>query len=657
EAKRASLKKEIEAIEATMKADTPELAKAQATWEREILEAPAKWTALDPREYKSVGGATLTKQTDLSLLASGAAPEYDEYIIRVRAGLKKITGLRIEALPDASLPRGGPGRDLYGNFILTTMEVDANGTPLTFRDGGWDDGLSKFDGKVFFNREPMTQIADRPRGWLINAMNDEQRLMRQAVFALDKPLKADNPVDLLIRLKFNAGGLCQDIGRLRISATSDDDPLLITRVPAPLRVALPLPLEQRSAKQKSGLMTQFRNLTPKLQKERDRLDALKREQNRLGIITALVMGERQGGDGPATDVRERGNFMSRGERVRAGVPAVLPPLPDNQPVNRLALARWLVDAKNPLTARVAVNRFWEQFFGRGLVETSEDFGAQGQPPSHPELLDWLATEFRDGEKKTPAARWSMKALHRLIVTSAAYRQASEAAPALVEKDPYNRLLARGPRFRVEAEMIRDLMLTASGLLTTKIGGPSVMPPQPDGIWKNPYSSEKWATSTGENRYRRGVYTFIRRTSPYPAMMTFDATSRESCTVRRVRTNTPLQSLTLLNDEATFEMARALARRMLTETSGDGRARLEHGFRLCMTRRPSAAELGRLEKLFQDELAYYRQNPGEASRVTKDGFANLSNTKDVDGAQQAARHAAWTLVANVLLNLDETLTKQ
>ena len=287
----------------------------------------------------------------------------------------------------------------------------------------------------------------------------------------------------------------------------------------------------------------------------------------------------------------------------------MPPLPENASANRLGLARWLVDENNPLTSRVTVNRAWEQFFGRGIVETSEDFGSQGAAPSHPELLDWLATEFvKQG--------WSQKKLHRLIVLSATYRQNSNVTPGLQERDPYNRLLARGPRFRVEAEMVRDLSLTASGLLSRKLGGPSVMPPQPDGIWRNPYSAEKWTVASGEDRYRRGLYTFLRRTSPYPAMMTFDATSREVCTVRRVRTNTPLQSLTLLNDDAAMEMARALAKRMALEANGDLQAKLEYGFRLCQTRRPNAAELARLTALFNQQLANYKAHPQTAEQLMK-----------------------------------------
>ena len=243
---------------------------------------------------------------------------------------------------------------------------------------------------------------------------------------------------------------------------------------------------------------------------------------------------------------------TRDEKVYGGVPAVLGGLPPEAPANRLGLAQWLVSKDNPLTARVAVNRIWEQYFGRGLVETSEDFGSQGERPSHPELLDWLAVEFMD-------RNWSMKAMHRLIVSSTAYRQSSAISPEVLRVDPDNRLISRGARFRLAAESVRDVALAASGLLSRKIGGPSVFPPQPAGVWDLPYNDEKWEESKGEDRYRRGIYTFVRRSALHPAMMNFDATSREFCTVRRIRTNTPLQALTTLNDEGFFEMAQALAK--------------------------------------------------------------------------------------------------
>ncbi len=341
-----------------------------------------------------------------------------------------------------------------------------------------------------------------------------------------------------------------------------------------------------------------------------------------------------------THVMVRGNFLNLADKVSPGVPAVLHALgADSQPMNRLALARWLVSPENPLTARVAVNRMWEQFFGRGLVETSEDFGTRGTPPSHPELLDWLATEFI-------ARGWSMKQMHRLIVTSAAYRQSAVATPELLERDPYNRLLARGPRVRLEAEMIRDQALAIAGLLGRKIGGPSVMPPQPEGLWNSPYSGEKWQTSGGDDKYRRGLYTFWKRTAPYPSFMSFDAPSREFCVVRRPRTNTPLQALTTLNDPVYVEAAQSLARRMIKEGSGDPAGRATRGFRLVLARQPQPVEIERLTMLHQSELEHFRKDVKAAEALI--GGAQ----KDFDTAELAA----WTVVANVLLNLDEAMAK-
>jgi hypothetical protein len=439
--------------------------------------------------------------------------------------------------------------------------------------------------------------------------------------------------------------MCQGVGRFRLSVDGHDHPQRIVALPARARPLLDVPAARRTEQQQSALAEQFRALTPLLQKERDRVKELKDALRDLGIVTAQVMRERQTFERPSTLLRERGNYLAPGERVYAATPASLHAWPADQPYNRLGLARWLVSGENPLTARVAVNRFWEQFFGRGLVETSEDFGTQGAPPSHPELLDWLAVEF-------VGRRWGIKKIHRLIVTSATYRQSSAASPALVEKDPYNRLLARGPRFRMEAEMIRDASLAAAGLLNKKVGGPSVYPPQPDGIWQNPYDGAniKWTTSAGSDRHRRSLYTFLRRTAPHPMMTTFDATSREFCTVRRVRTNTPLQALTTLNDEAAMEIARGLAKRVIAEGGGEVKARLSYGFRLCTARQPNAAELERLNALYQKQLGFYQSNRQAAEKLTK-GVREETNSVGV------AETAAWTMVANVLLNLDEAMTKE
>jgi hypothetical protein len=413
-----------------------------------------------------------------------------------------------------------------------------------------------------------------------------------------------------------------------VAVTSAALPLEGATVAPGVRRILAVPRDARSGAQSSELAAAFRASSPLLKPLRDELAAARKALTDLRITSTLVMKERMSFERPSYELRLRGSFAARGERVYAATPRALHPLREDQPVNRLGLARWLVDGNNPLVARVAVNRLWEQIFGRGIVETSEDFGSQGSPPSHPELLDWLATEF-------VAKGWSQKGVLRTIVLSATYRQSSAVAPQLAERDPYNRLLARGPRVRLEAEMIRDAALAASGLLSPEMYGPSVFPLQPDGIWNQPYSSDKWVTSAGADRYRRSLYTFWRRTSPYPSFMTFDATSREFCTVRRVRTNTPLQALTLLNDPASLETARALAQRMI-DRAADARGRAAYGVKLVLSREAEPAELEKLTAVYEKELAHYRAAKGSP------GSAELD---------------AWTIVGNVLLNLDEAVTKE
>ncbi|MCZ6597937.1 MAG: DUF1553 domain-containing protein, partial [Planctomycetota bacterium] len=375
-------------------------------------------------------------------------------------------------------------------------------------------------------------------------------------------------------------------------------------------------------------------------------EALEDERRAVDASVARTMVMQRTEEPRQTHVHVRGNFLALGEPVEPGVPAVLNPLPADVPADRLALARWLVDPTNPLTARVTVNRFWEQLFGTGLVPTSADFGTRGDAPSHPELLDWLAIDFVE-------QGWSVKLLLRTIVTSATYRQASDVTPELAERDPNNLLLARGPRFRVEAEAVRDLALAASGLLDRTLGGPSVFPPQPDGIWAAAYSGDEWTTSEGGDRWRRGIYTFLRRTSPYPTFAMFDATSRELVCTRRNRSNTPLQALALLNDPAFVEAAKGLAVRMLTEAGPEPEDRARRGFRLCLSREPAADELAILVDLYRAEREAFAADPDGAQRAR--ALASLPPGLDVSGLDPIEL-AAWTVVANTLLNLDETITK-
>jgi hypothetical protein len=343
----------------------------------------------------------------------------------------------------------------------------------------------------------------------------------------------------------------------------------------------------------------------------------------------------------------RGVYDKHGEPVSPGVPSVLPPLPPGDKTNRLTFAKWLVDPNHPLTARVTVNRFWQQFFGTGLVKTAEDFGSKGEWPSHPELLDWLATEFSD-------KGWDVKKLVRLIVTSAAYRQDSRTTPALVALDPENRWLARGPRQRLEAEVVRDNALFASGLANLKMGGRGVRPYQPPGIWEavgyTTSDTARYTADKGEALYRRSLYTFWKRTAPPPSMTTFDAPSREQCRVRRERTNTPLQALLTMNDVQYFEAARHLGYRMLREGGTEDADRLRLGFRIVTARLPTPAEANILATNLAAQRARYVADGEAAKQVVSVGESPAPD--DVP----APELAAYTMVANVLLNLDEVLTK-
>ena len=395
----------------------------------------------------------------------------------------------------------------------------------------------------------------------------------------------------------------------------------ITALPKPVQKALEVPASERSFQQRRTVHGALEADDPEFKKLNARLRQL--EDPRGRSISTLVMEERS--EPRETHVHIKGDFTRHGDRVQPDVPSALPPLKqatEGNP-NRLDFARWLVRRDNPLLARVIVNRVWQQYFGRGIVETENDFGTQGLPPSHPALLDWMAVEFMD-------TGWSMKRLHRLIVSSATYRQASTARPDIAAKDPANRLLARQNRLRLDAELVRDVALSVSGMLSDEIGGPSVHPPQPDGVMSLGQVKRQWKADTDHDRYRRGMYTFFFRATPHPALSVFDAPDSFSACSRRPRSNTPLQALTLLNDEGFFELAQALARRTLTECTGTENERLEHLFRLCLGRPPAHKELPPLRRLLQSER---------------------------NAAPDAPEAAAWVSLARVALNLDETITRE
>jgi hypothetical protein len=407
---------------------------------------------------------------------------------------------------------------------------------------------------------------------------------------------------------------------------------------------LPLPSAEQQA-QLDGIDAALVQLRAEASDNAERIKTLEEQRKSLasGIVTTMVMQDLP--QPRETFVLTRGAYDKPADSVQPNVPSALPSLPPDTTRNRLGLAQWLVDPRNPLAARVAVNRWWQLHFGRGLVETQEDFGTQGQLPTHPELLDWLATGFvRTG--------WDIKALQRLIVTSATYRQSSAGTAELFRVDPDNRLLARGPRFRLPAETLRDQALSAAGLLVERLGGASVKPYQPPRLWEELASaSPEYVQDHGADLYRRGLYTFVRRTVPHPAMTVIDAPNREICTVRRPRTNTPTQALNLMNDPTFVEAARALAARVLERPAADDAARLTFLFRMLLARAPQAHELSILQQTLESARARYRADPAAAGQLIQVGESRSAPPID------PVELAALTSVAGLVLNLDETLQRE
>ena len=622
-AKRDALNAEIKTWQNKLN-DESDIAKAnQRAWEQSVLSAEKDWQPLHPDHVESLGGSTLTINADNSVLASGTNPESDTYVITAKAPTRDITAIRLEALPDESLPRGGPGRDYYGNFMIREINIEG----VAIKESAMDDNNGagqQGPGKKF------------PQVWVVDVSkeNTNKRLPRQMVIVPTKPISVNGELKIAI-VQATEGGH-QGIGRFRLSVTTSPTPKRVVEISATLRPVLEIAPDKRTQQQTTQMASRYHSNASELASIRTTIKDLQAQVTALGIPTTLIMSENPAVQQPRATIRIRGSFTSKADDVQADIPSFLGKLPSDAPRNRLALARWLVSRDNPLTARVAVNHIWETIFGRGIVETSEDFGTQGARPSHPELLDWLAIQFM-------ASGWDMKALQRLIVTSATYRQSSKATPELIEKDPANMLLSRGARFRVEAEMVRDITLSASGLLSSKMYGPSVFPYQPNGVWELPYEkdSDTWVISNGEDRYRRGLYTFIRRAAPYPSMTVFDATSREYCTPRRNHTDTPLQALTTLNDPAFFEAAQAMAKRIQKEGGSDVKSRIDYGFELVASRHPDASERDLMVTAYDTERKYFNAHKKEAEAIA---------------GKQDAELASWTMLSRDLLNLDETLTR-
>lgn len=482
------------------------------------------------------------------------------------------------------------------------------------------------------------------KGWAVGGKLDQPHTLTLVTSA---PVEVAEGSTLTVTLEQASSFENHTLGKFRLSLTDDPRAAESARVPAAILAILNTPAEQRNEAQRAELTKFYLMIAPELAAARDQLAMTKKSLADLKPATTVpILRELAADKRRKTNIQLRGNFMDLGKEVTPGVPAAFHPLPPELAAapNRLALAKWLIDENNPLTARVLANRYWDTIFGNGLVRTSEEFGSQGDQPTHPELLDWLATEV-------VRLKWDTKALLKLIVTSATYRQSSKVTPELLERDPENYLLARGPRFRLSAEMIRDQALAVSGLLSPKMFGPPVKPFQPNlGVNAAFGSGIDWQASAGEDKYRRGIYTTWRRSNPYPSMSAFDAPNREVCTIRRARTNTPLQALVTLNDPVYIEAAQALARTMAksgTTTADHIRA----GFQQCTSRPPSDSELADLTKLFNNARERFAKDIERARKLATNPLGPLP-----DGADPVEL-AAWTVVGNVLLNLDEMFMRR
>ncbi|MBI5801857.1 MAG: DUF1553 domain-containing protein, partial [Verrucomicrobia bacterium] len=607
-----------------------------------------QWTALRPHEAKS-NLPLLTVQPDDSVFASGDISKMDTYELTFRNVPAGVTALRLEALPDDRLPAHGPGMTYYegrkGDFFMGEFKVFAGTSQVKLVRA--TESFSKNN----FGNAPVTAAlatdGNPETGWSTATREGERH---EAVFNLAEPLRVVG--DLRVKMLFGRH-YAASLGRFRIAFTTDARGATASTLPPEAQELLLRPDKQLTAAERAKLREHFLLVAPELKDARTEIETL---QKPPVLQTTLVLRERPPVNPRPTFRHHRGEFLSPKEAIAPGVLGVLNPLPPGAPTNRLGFAQWLVSTDNPLTARVTVNRQWAAFFGRGIVRTTEDFGLQGDAPTHPELLDWLAVEFVKGSgglglgsgvsTRTP---WSLKQLHRLIVTSATYQQGSSFAsdprtsPQTPDPRP-NSLLSRFPRARLDAELIRDCVLRASGLLSAKVGGQSVFPPQPASVTsEGVYGAKSWDESKGEDRYRRGLYTFAKRSAPYAMFNTFDGPSGEACVARRDVSNTPLQALTLLNDTVILEAAQALGRQLAAQP-GSVESRVESLFRRCLTRPPSADERAQLVKFFAAQRARFASGELKA--------ADFAGKGDGD----ATDRAAWTALARALLNLDEFIAK-
>jgi hypothetical protein len=641
----ARLEADLTSLRHQLDTTTPEIAASQAGWEQrtraEIAAQRAAWTVVRPTAVQSDGAASFALADDDSALAGDPSPANDSYTVTLDTNLERITGIRLEALRHPTLADGGLSR--AGNIVLTGLEVAVRSLDnLEPQRVAIASAAADYAQQGFPIEAAIDDKADT--GWAVDGhVRKEDRM---AVFTFAEPIAGGPGTTLTVRLLHQSQYAQHNIGRFRLALTTLEKPQLPQgSLPADIATAVETEAGARTPEQSAALAAHYRGIAPELEPVRQRAAAVEKDrQTRIDRAPKTLVS--MSVEPRMVRVLPRGNWLDdNGEVVAPATPAFLPQLAvsDRRPT-RLDLANWLIESRNPLVARVFVNRLWKLAFGRGIVRTMEDYGSQGSGPTHPELLDWLAIDFVEHG-------WDVKRALKQMVMSAAYRQSSRCEPDVRERDPQNLWLARQARFRLDAEMIRDNALAVSGLLVRKVGGASAKPYQPPGYWAHlNFPTREYQADTGEGLYRRGLYTYWCRTFLHPSLLAFDAPTREECTVERPRSSTPLQALVLLNDPTYVEAARVLAERTIRDGGADEAARLEWICRRVLSRGIRPAERETLARLLARHAAEYADDQEAARQLVSTGAAPVPDDLN------AAELAAWTSVARVVLNLHETITR-